>query len=297
MTFSSRIRQELADRHRYHAGDAEWALVSFASFAAAVGRVREHDGGFTATLRVSGSPTVSLLETAARTLSFTSRGKRSGKRDTALSFFVPLSGRTALFFDFDAWFEETGEAGLEPVLASVFLACGVMADPSAGRYRLTFSPSAGGAIPLFSRLFEKAGFSPGTTRHQGKTHLLFTNGEEASRFLLLCGAHNALMEFEEKRVERELLGQVNRLVNFDEANAGRRADSIARQLEAIRIIEDTRGIDSLPPTLAEAAYARLEHRGASLEELGEAMEPPVSKSGMSHRFSRIRAIARLEEEK
>ncbi len=80
-------------------------------------------------------------------------------------------------------------------------------------------------------------------------------------------------------------------MNFDDANAGRRAESIARQLEAIAIIEALRGISSLPPPLVDAAKARLENKGASLEELGETMDPPVSKSGMSHRFSRIRSIA------
>ena len=109
---------------------------------------------------------------------------------------------------------------------------------------------------------------------------------------MLCGAHRALLDFEGKRSERELLGQVNRLVNFDDANAGRRAESIARQLESIAIVEAMRGLDWLPPRLAEAARARLEHQGASLEELGAAMAPPVSKSGMSHRFNRLHTIAR-----
>lgn len=140
-------------------------------------------------------------------------------------------------------------------------------------------------------IFDKSGLAVKQTQHQGKTHLILSSGEEVSRFLLLCGAHNALLEFEEKRSERELIGQVNRQVNFDDANAGRRADSIASQLEAIEVIERYRGIDTLPPPLVEAARARLTNRGASLEELGAAMVPPVSKSGMSHRLNKIRLIA------
>lgn len=292
MTFSSKIRQELAQRHRQHAREADWALASFASFAASLGKIREEKAGWELTLRVANGPTVSLLETVIPTLGFSIRKRLAGKRDLILVIFIPLSGRPALFFDFDAWLEETGDLGLEPLLASFFLATGVMSDPVTGRYRLAFSPSAGGAIPLMLRVFDKAGFQAGQTRHQGRIHLLFTKGEDVARFLLLSGAHNALLLFEQERSERELIGQVNRQVNFDEANANRRADSIARQLEAIQIIEEIRGIDFLPPALAEAAYARLDNRGASLEELGEAMEPPVSKSGMSHRFSRIRVIAR-----
>ena len=292
MTFSLQIRKELAGRQSDYLDNPEWSLVTFASFTAVLGRVREKENGWDVTVRVTGDLTASLLEAAARTLGLAAGEKTKGKRDVRLLFHVPFQGSSALFFDFAGWLDQAGERGLEPVFSAFFLACGVMSDPSTGRYRLAFSPSAGGAVKLMTRLFSDHGLVPGTTRHQGRTHLLFTNGEEVARFLLLCGAHHALLEFEEKRSERELLGQVNRLVNFDDANASRRADSIARQLEAISVIEGLRGLDWLPPQLAEAARARLENRGASLEELGGAMVPPVSKSGMSHRFSRIRAMAR-----
>ena len=292
MTFSLQIRKELADRQGTNLDDPEWSLVTFASFTAALGKIFEREEGWDVTLRVTGDMTAALMESASRTLGFPLVEKSKGRRDVTLLFHVPFPSRAALFFDFDGWLDEVGERGLEPVFSSFFLACGVMSDPSTGRYRLAFSPSAGGAIKLMTRLFSNYDLTPGTTRHQGRVHLLFTSGEEVARFLLLCGAHHALLAFEEKRSERELLGQVNRLVNFDDANAGRRAESIARQLEAIAVIERFRGLDWLPPQLAEAARARLENRGASLEELGGAMVPPVSKSGMSHRFSRIRAMAR-----
>ncbi|NLB50536.1 MAG: DNA-binding protein WhiA [Clostridiaceae bacterium] len=292
MTFSLQIRKELADRHRTYLDDPDWSLVTFASFVAALGKIEERDSAWSVVIRVTGNVTATLLEAVARTLNFPLEEKKRGRRDVTLRFAVPPTGGMALFFDFDGWMEEVGERGMEPVFSSFFLACGVMSDPSTGRYRLAFSPSAGGAVNLMSRLFTQKGLKPGISRHQGRLHLLFTSGEEVARFLLLCGAHHALLVFEEKRSERELLGQVNRLVNFDDANAGRRAESIARQLEAIAVIERLRGLDWLPPQLAEASRARLENRGASLEELGAAMIPPVSKSGMSHRFSRIRAMAR-----
>ncbi len=292
MTFSLQIRKELAEHHRSYLDDSEWSLVTFASFTATLGKIVEREEGWDVTLRVTGDMTATLMESAAYTLGFPLVEKSWGRRDVTLLFHVPYPSRAALFFDFDGWLDEVGERGLEPVFSAFFLACGVMSDPSTGRYRLAFSPSAGGAIRLMTRLFSNHDLTPGTARHQGRVHLLITSGEEVARFLLLCGAHHALLVFEEKRSERELLGQVNRLVNFDDANAGRRAESIAWQLQAIAVIERFRGLDWLPPQLAEAARARLKYPGASLEELGGAMVPPVSKSGMSHRFSRIRAMAR-----
>lgn len=272
-------------------------MVSFAAFSAVLGIVDPIDDGWLVTIRVTGTHISQMLEKIAVTLSFPLRRKKSGRRDVSQTFFVPSERRSSLFFDFDHWWEITAEQGLEPVFSAFFLSCGVMSDPSTGRYRLAFAPYSDNAIPLMMRLFANGGLVPGQSLHQGKRHLIFSNGEDISRFLLLCGAHHALLKFEEKRSEREVLGQVNRLVNFDEANASRRAQSISDQLQAIDTIERLRGLDSLSPALAEAAKARLENRGASLEELGAGMSPPVSKSGMSHRFTKLRALARLLESK
>ena len=103
--------------------------------------------------------TADLMETVARTLGFPAGEKKRGRRDVTLLFKVPFQGRTALFFDFNGWLREVGERGLEPIYAAFFLACGVMSNPATGRYRLAFSPSAGGAIQLMTRLFSHYGLA------------------------------------------------------------------------------------------------------------------------------------------
>ncbi len=297
MTFSAGIRRELVERFSAREESHEWSLVSFAVFSALSGSIEQTEEGWRVTIRVTGSPIASMLEDIATTLSLPICGRKMGKRDVNLTFAVSVERRALLFFDFDRWWEWTGEQGLEVIFSAFFLACGVMSDPATGRYRLAFTPYSESAIPLMKHLFSSAELSPRESRHQGKQLVFFSNGEDVARFLLLCGAHRALLKFEEIRSERELLGQVNRLVNFDEANATRRAQSISEQLRAIDTIERLRGLDSLSPALAEAAKARLKNRGASLEELGDGMLPPVSKSGMSHRFAKIRAIAQALDRK
>jgi DNA-binding transcriptional regulator WhiA len=297
MTFSAGIRRELVDRFSAREKSQEWALASFAVFSALSGSIDQNEEGWRVTIRVTGSHIASMLEDIAKSLSLPICEKKTGRRDISLTFVVSVERRALLFFDFDRWWEWTGEQGLEVIFSSFFLACGVMSDPTTGRYRLAFSPYSAGSISLMKHLFSCADLNPRESRHQGKQLLFFSKGEDIAQFLLLCGAHLTLLRFEELRSERELLGQVNRLVNFDEANASRRAQSISEQLSAIDTIERIRGIDSLAPALAEAAKARLENRGASLEELGAGMVPPVSKSGMSHRFAKIRSLAHVLESK
>ena len=64
-----------------------------------------------------------------------------------------------------------------------------------------------------------------------------------------------------------------------------------RQIENIKLIEDTIGLNKLPHSLREIAELRLQYREASLKELGSMLNPPVSKSGVNHRFRKIEKIA------
>jgi DNA-binding protein WhiA len=51
------------------------------------------------------------------------------------------------------------------------------------------------------------------------------------------------------------------------------------------------GLDALPEELRELAQLRLENPELSLRELGEALERPISRSGVNHRLRRIQEFA------
>ena len=56
-------------------------------------------------------------------------------------------------------------------------------------------------------------------------------------------------------------------------------------------IKEKRGLSSLPDVLEEMAKLRLENPDANLKELGELVNPPISKSGVNHRLKKIIKIA------
>ena len=101
----------------------------------------------------------------------------------------------------------------------------------------------------------------------------------------------SLLDFENVRVEKEMNNQVNRKVNCETANIGKMVEAAVREIRDIELIEETRGLKSLPAKLEETARLRLEHPEMPLRELGELMDPPVGKSGVNHRLRRISAIA------
>ena len=91
----------------------------------------------------------------------------------------------------------------------------------------------------------------------------------------------------EEREARMLRNAVNRMVNAEIANQNKAIFASIEQIEVIRRVDEARGLDSLPPALAEFARLRLDNPGLSLRELGECADPPLSKSAVNHRLRRL----------
>ena len=104
-------------------------------------------------------------------------------------------------------------------------------------------------------------------------------------------AHRALMNMENIRILKDVRNQTNRKVNCDLANINKTLTAAQRQLEDIRYIEQHKGFGSLNPGLRQVAELRIQEPDISLKELGELLDPPVSKSGVNHRLRRLSEIA------
>ncbi len=121
--------------------------------------------------------------------------------------------------------------------------------------------------------------------------LYFKDGDQIVDFLNIIGAHSALLNFENIRIVKGMRNSVNRLVNCETANLNKTVDASIRQVRDIELIQERRGLESLPDTLREIAEARLENPDMSLRELGEILQPPVGKSGVNHRLRKLESIA------
>jgi cell division protein WhiA len=108
--------------------------------------------------------------------------------------------------------------------------------------------------------------------------------------LTRIGAHSSVLTWEERRVRREVRATANRLANFDDANLRRSARAAvaaaARVARALEILGET-----APHHLTGAGRLRLDHRQASLEELGALADPPLTKDAIAGRIRRLLALA------
>ncbi|WP_153463263.1 DNA-binding protein WhiA [Sediminibacillus terrae] len=112
--------------------------------------------------------------------------------------------------------------------------------------------------------------------------------EKITELLTYMGAHQALFKFEDVRIVRDMRNSVNRLVNCETANLNKTIGAAFRQVENIKFIDRTVGIDALPEKLREIATLRVQHQDVSLKELGELVSTgKISKSGINHRLRKI----------
>lgn len=116
--------------------------------------------------------------------------------------------------------------------------------------------------------------------------------EKITDFLSNIGAYNGLFKFEDVRILRDMRNSVNRIVNCETANLNKTISASVRQVESIKKIRNTAGLEVLPDRLREIAIVRLEHPEVTLKELGELLPSGnLSKSGVNHRLKKIEEIA------
>lgn len=125
---------------------------------------------------------------------------------------------------------------------------------------------------------------------RGVDRVVIRDGDAISALLTRLGAHESVMAWEERRMRREVRATANRLANFDDANLRRSARAAvaagARVQRAMEILGD-----DIPDHLLAAGRLRLEHKQASLEELGALADPPMTKDAVAGRIRRLLAMA------
>ena len=126
---------------------------------------------------------------------------------------------------------------------------------------------------------------------KNKYSLYLKDGEEISNFLALIGANKAVMKFEDIRIQKEMRGKVNRIVNCETANLNKTINAAIEQISAIKKLQKTGEFNKLDENLKEIAKLRLENPDISLTEMGKMLKNPIGKSGVNYRLKKIMEIA------
>lgn len=175
-------------------------------------------------------------------------------------------------------------------LRGAFLAAGSITNPESSYHLEIYTDYQEQAYQL-AELIETFKLKPKVTTRKNRFLVYLKDSDQIVEFLNIIGAHNALLNFENIRIIKGIRNSINRLVNFETANVTKTVEAAVRQTEFIRFIDHHLSLDSLPENLRELAELRLGHPEASLQELGEMLNPPVSKSAVNHRMRKLEKMA------
>ena len=175
-------------------------------------------------------------------------------------------------------------------LRGAFLGAGTMSNPEKG-YHLEWKAEDERLPETLKRLLERSGLPGHSYVRKGQTVVYLKGAEQISEVLALMGASRCMLKMENIRVNKQTRLRATRAANCDEHNGEKMLDAAQKQAEACRNISLRMGLFTLPPALQTMARARMENPDLSLAELGEMMNPPISKSAANHRLRRLMEIA------
>ena len=179
-------------------------------------------------------------------------------------------------------------------LRGAFLAGGSVTDPEKG-YHLELATSHFNVSREAHALMQECGFAPKQVTRKANYIAYFKQSEAIEDFLTGIGAPISAMEIMNAKVEKTLRGSVNRRVNCDAANLDKAVEAAQSQLEAIRLLEQSGVLDTLPDKLKETARLRVAHPEDTLAQLADRCNPPVTKSAMNHRLRKLVELGHGEE--
>ena len=175
-------------------------------------------------------------------------------------------------------------------LRGAFLGGGSVNSPE-GTYHLEIVAGSIKHAGQIERLMQKFELAARVSVRKNRYVVYLKESEQIVSFLNIIGAHEALFNYENARIFKEVRNNVNRKVNCETANLNKTVNAAVRQLENINLVRERVGLSNLPDPLREAAELRLNYPDVSLKELGDLCDPRLGKSGINHRLRKLDDIA------
>jgi DNA-binding protein WhiA len=171
-------------------------------------------------------------------------------------------------------------------IRGAFLAAGFVNSPEHSYHLEISTPHADLAVDTAVLLSEKIGM-PKISARKSSQIIYYRESAMVEDFLTLIGATKAALDIMNEKILREMRNQANRQSNFEVANLGKTLGVAMAQQEAIEELRKSGKLEDMPPQMQELARLRAENCEISQKELGEKMNPPISKSQVSKLLAKI----------
>ncbi|MFW5873478.1 MAG: DNA-binding protein WhiA [Bacillota bacterium] len=171
-------------------------------------------------------------------------------------------------------------------LRGLFIGGGSINHPKSG-YHLEFRCEHHAQAKDLIKLLSLFSISAKMVDHKDRYMVYLKDFESITKLLNVIGAQQSQLKMEDAKILREIKNDVNRKLNFETANLDKTIKAAMQQIEDIELVEQETGLLNLTSSLQEMARLRMKNPYASIKELGEMLDPPLTKSGVNHRLRRI----------
>ena len=223
------------------------------------------------------------------------QSQRGGHRAYTVSF--ASKALSAVLFDVDTRKKSVKDAiGFRcedcknRFLRGVFTSCAAVSRPQSG-YHVELSFMSEARADAAAALLEECVVAPGRVKRGARYCLYYKSNAKIADLLYVLGAPTASFAVTNLSIEREIRNNENRATNCVTSNIKRTVGASRRHVDAIRYLEKKDRLALLSDELEYTARLRVQNEDASLSELALLHNPPISKSGLNARLSKILAIA------
>jgi hypothetical protein len=175
-------------------------------------------------------------------------------------------------------------------IRGVFQGGGSVNKPG-GDYHLELVTDNDDYAKALVKLLQSFDLQAGLSSRKQDSVVYLKGADEITSFLNVVGAHNALLDFENTRIVKDMRNRVNRIVNCETANLEKTVNTGMRQVEKIRFLKEKGYLSKLSAALQEIAEVRLQYPEVSLQELVEILGGRLGKSGVNHRLRKLEQVA------
>ena len=186
-------------------------------------------------------------------------------------------------------------------LRGVFLSSGSINDPKTSKYHLELLVDTLNYAEFISKLLNDGDLNSRIISREKKYMVYIKEAEKISDFLRIIKAYNAVMYYEDIRIYRDHKNMTNRLNNCEQANMDKIFFTASNQIRDIDKLKEYDMMELIDEKLKIVIDYRVKYPELSLAELSDIISREtgnvISKSGLNHRFRKIREIVSNIENK
>ncbi len=307
MSFSSDVKEELSKISNKNKECCK--LSELAGYLITNCNIARSNGDFVLKMTTESESAIRRVYNAFRSLydvtPITNIEKKIEGRDTLLELVVQDKSDLQKIFS-NSWINidvnlhividtnnkiKDNECCMRSFMRGVFMGGGSVSDPKTSSNHLEIVLNNEQNANFINSVLINMGISAKVMKRKKAVVIYIKDAETISEFLIMIGANKCIIEFEDARALKEYKNYSNRIDNCETANWDKTAKAASMQQKDIIDIKKAKMFEKLPLKLRQIANLRLNYPMAGLGEIGEMLDPKLSKAGVSHRFKKINEIA------